>query len=137
MARPLPIIAALVVLSIAATLWWLFHGPVATGEDGTTVQEVASCSEELPWEKPPQVERVSHESSALLVRILANASCGPLQAEQPSAAIEGNTVTLSWQWVAPKDAALAACLCTRRLEFRIPKAQSISSPVIVISEGAR
>ena len=123
MARRVLITIAIVTVVLAAPFWWLLHSAVIIGSDETTVQEIASCSEELPWEKPPQVERITHEPSALLVRVLANASCGPLQAERPTAAIRGNTVTLSWEWVAPKDAALAACLCARRLEFLVPRAQ--------------
>ena len=129
---------ALLVAAVGGTaLYFPRSKPVVTGPDGTTVQEIASCSGELPSDQQEKVDSVRVEQTQLIVQVLANAECGPFSAEAPSARTEGDTVSLGWSWVLPKDAPVAACICTRRLEFRVPNAGTINRPKVVISKGVR
>ena len=54
-----------------------------------------------------------------MVSVFANAACGGLRAENPQARTAANAVALSWSWVNPDGAPMAACKCTRHLEFRV------------------
>ena len=134
------ILAAVAVVAIAAMLLWGFHVDAekserlkqaeearrkelsvpVVGKGGVSVREVAGCSDELDWGKTSQVKKIARDGDILVVHLLANQSCGSLRAVQPHADIAGNTVTLGWSWQIPDPAALAACICTRHLEFRIP-----------------
>ena len=77
------------------------------------------------------------EQTQLIVQMLANAGCGPYYADAPNARIEGDTVSVGWSWALPKDAPVAACICTRRLEFRVSNAASIKTPNILIGKVLR
>jgi hypothetical protein len=90
------------------------------GQGGVSVREVAGCSDELDWGKTSQVKKIARDGDNLVVHLLANQACGSLRAVQPRADVAGNSVILGWSWQMPKDGPLAACICTRHLEFRIP-----------------
>jgi len=100
------------------------------------VRVLTACSDALPWDKPSMVESHSHSGEGLIVRVLANASCGGLEPVAPEARVDGQDVRISWSWYSPPDTALAACLCTRRLEFVVPHAVHVSKPSITLSEDA-
>ena len=134
------ILVAVAVAAIAAMFLWGYHverekserrkqaeearrkelSVPVVGQGGVSVSEVAGCSDELDWGKTSQVKNIARDGDILVVHLLANQSCGSVRAVQPRADIAGNTVTLGWSWHIPKGAPLAACICTRHLEFRIP-----------------
>jgi len=122
-------------LAIGTSVIWKLEHPTSVGRDGTSVHELASCSDELPWDQPSKVETVSQKSEGLVVRVLANASCGGVRAVEPRAKIEKQNVMLSWSWYLPEGEAVAACLCTRRLEFVVPRGKALHSPSVSLSEA--
>jgi hypothetical protein len=117
-----------------AIAWWYARPPSTVGHDGISVREIDVCSEELPWGEPSKVESVSQGGTGLVVRVLANVSCGGVQPVEPSASIQGKIVQISWFWYAPPNEAVAACLCTKGLEFLVPRAAGMSSPNIALAE---
>jgi len=98
------------------------------------VREIGACSEELPWGEPSKVESVSQIGKGLVIRVLANVSCGGVQPVEQSVSIQGKIVQISWFWYAPPNEAVAACLCTKRLEFLIPRAAGMSGFNIALAE---
>jgi hypothetical protein len=107
----------------------------ASGDDvKVTVREVGGCSNALAWDKANEIRSSTRDGKDLVVSVLSNATCGGLRAELPLAEVVSNSVKLSWKWVNPNDAPLAACLCTRHLEFRL---SGLSDSAIVVSAAAR
>lgn len=136
-ARRVVIAVATVLLAFACTaavIWKLKH-PTVIGADGTSVRELAACSKELPWGEPTKIESISKQREGLVIRILVNATCGGQQPVEPETKVEGQNVKISWFWYLPEDEWIAACMCTRRLEFVSPKAASVSKPEISFEEA--
>jgi hypothetical protein len=98
----------------------LFDSP-ELGAGGVSVRQVAGCNEELPWREKPRVQNVVRDGDSLVVTLLANNTCGPFKAASPSAVLQGKSLALDWSWRRVDDSPVAACICTRHLEFRVPK----------------
>ena len=112
--------SALLVTCLAAPL----RSWAAESNAGPTVavREIGGCSNALPWTKSTDVREVTRDGEDLVVSVLANAACGGLRAELPQADVSPNTLALSWVWTNPDRAPLAACKCTRHLQFRVSPA---------------
>jgi hypothetical protein len=89
------------------------------GEGGVSVRVVAECSND-EFGQEYKVEKIARDGEILVVLVAATDACGLLRPVQPRADVAGNTVTLGWAWQHPKGVPMAACLCTRHLEFRVP-----------------
>jgi hypothetical protein len=94
------------------------------GAGGVSVREIGSCNEELSWNESSRVTGVVRKGDMLIVTMLANHACGSFKADAPIAELKGTSITLGWSWKRVGDGPAAACICTRRLEFRIPNVPS-------------
>ena len=94
-------------------------GAVMAGDPQVSVRELGGCSHALPWTKSAEVREVRREGEELVVAVLANAACGGMQAQAPLARAREQELEITWVWVNPDNAPLAACKCTRHLEFRV------------------
>jgi hypothetical protein len=116
--RILALLARAAFFSLAAAP--VHASPGAAGTVAVaTVQEIGGCSNALPWSERSRIRAVGREEGELVVSVLANAACGGLRPDSPQVELSGSTLSLSWVWVKPDNVPLAACLCTRHLEFRV------------------
>ena len=109
---------------------WYVTQPVPLGVDGTEVRHLASCGAEVSPGTPWRVEDTSPRGGDLIVRAAVVASCGPLTASKPASKVQGEGIFLTWEWHVPSGAAVAACTCRYRLEFRVPGAAGLQSPAV-------
>jgi len=118
-------------------VWWLGHRgmPGTVGSDGTTVRELAACSDDSELVGMNKVLSTSEGADGLTVLALAKHDCGPFSAVAPAAKIRGAELELSWSWYIEPNQSVAACLCTRRLEFFVPGAKGIDAKRIKLSDS--
>ena len=107
------------VALLGAALPCSVHAQQPPAPANVTVKELGGCSHALPWTKTSEVRAVKREGATLVVSVFANAACGGLRADKPQARASGDAIALSWSWVNPDGAPMAACKCTRHLEFRV------------------
>jgi len=103
----------------------LIGSTLALADPGTltvSVRELGGCSHALPWTKSSEVRESRREGAELVVGVLANAACGGMQAQAPLVQVREREIEITWLWVNPDNAPLAACKCTRHLEFRVTDA---------------
>ena len=110
--------------------------PSQKGTSGVELREVASCEkDQLPRSSPSRVEKVEIIGSTLRAFVLANAACGGVYPVKPEARVSGDNIELAWSWWAPPRGPIAACDCTRRIEFLVPN-NTIANPTVSIAPAS-
>jgi hypothetical protein len=112
-------------MKLALAALALVGSTLASADPGpltVSVRELAGCSHALPWTKSSEVRETRRDGTDLVVGVLANATCGGMRAESPRAEARDKEIEITWLWVNPDNAPLAACKCTRHLEFRVADA---------------
>lgn len=84
-----------------------------------TVKHVGNCAMALGQGNADSIKAIHREGNDLVVSVIASASCGGLVADSPQVIFKGKSADLSWVWTNPDDGPLAACLCSRQLEFKV------------------
>ena len=109
---------------LAVSLWAasrIFRHQLPTyGLSGTSIRQVAGCSQELPYGLKPRVKSFSVNDGQLRAFVLANGNCSPLELFTPSVRVDGSKAVVSWSWKLADGAEPAGCYCTRHLDFRAP-----------------
>lgn len=108
--------------------------PPQVGENGVELREIAGCSEALAWNTPSRVFSSDKVGLVLKVVVLANETCGDIRPVFPSAVIDGHQIELKWAWWHRPNTPLAACKCTRHIEFTIPNVEA-TNPVVMIAKS--
>ena len=108
------------IIVIAAAILPVCAFTVFAGVDGhITLKGIGGCDEELPWGKGPEVKSIQWNGNELVIIVIQNISCGPFEPVAPSYIQSGSKLILKWSWHLPPDSPVAACLCTRHLEFTL------------------
>jgi hypothetical protein len=84
-----------------------------------TVKQVGNCARALGQGNIDSIKAIHREGNDLVVAVTVSASCGGLVAESPQVIFKGKSADLSWIWTNPDNGPLAACLCSRQLEFKV------------------
>jgi hypothetical protein len=112
--------------------------PRTTNADGTSLQEIHGCGrDELAWSEPTKILNTDVNDKVLKVTVLANATCGDVFAVEPKTSRLANAIELSWDWWSPPNAIVAACKCTRRLEFSIPSSEGMPNKITIAPKNAK
>jgi hypothetical protein len=127
-----------VLLSLLGLGYWFMRPPAdmptQIGQDGTSLREIAGCSEALPWDQQSRVTAFRKNGNQLVATVIANENCGPVLPVEPRASVRGETVEIGWNWWSRPNSPMAACKCTRHIEFTVPNVEA-ANPVISISKS--
>ena len=120
--RALLFVSLFVFLAVSLwATWRIFRHQLPTyGFNGTSIRQVAGCSQELPYGLKPRVKSFSVNDGQLRAFVLANGNCSPLELLTPSARVDGSKAVVSWSWTLAEGAEPTGCYCTRHLDFRAP-----------------
>ena len=110
--------------------------PARVGDGGVMLRVVSGCSNALPWSELSKVASVERAATRLTAVVLANATCGDIYPVKPVVKRQDQSLELAWSWWSPaKDGSLAACRCTRHIEFTIPGIDGATPAVTIAAQN--
>jgi hypothetical protein len=109
--------------------------PSRRGVDGTEVTYLKACTNALPWDQPTKIVSTEKRASTLIVEVLANQNCGPVYAVEPIVKRDGADIELGWSWWSRPTDAMAACKCTRHLQFSVPNVDVHDAKISVAKDN--